>query len=454
MSNQTESPSADIVERARATVRSTFTDSELCRMVDKNGVDATVDRILATNGNDLLAEKSDGDVVQSVRAAVNAAVTTWAGKDDARSYPRPPTRVGSRVTDKTTKTTYRTGAGRELVEAADSLPPAVVSEIREAVMTLETGRTADVTRRELEAAVDFLDSSPVSQRVVDRFYSAVDLPDLLGPSGPDVEPRARRMRRSDTDTPDKNLTKDYTLRSGLTWTEQITVREVRRDEGIVVMQEEMAGSKWEETVEKVTASLRALEEREHDWMYHLVAGEYPNLTAQEVHEMLHNAAGLPSHEITSKHDPADTTDRKAVEDGYTLREGLSWTEGVVVLSDNPDTGKVVMKDTLTGMTWTESREKIQEKLDMLEGENHEWLYELVSGEYPTLDAEDAERTLHREARIIDNREETDTQADAGMVDEPDGAKRASRTVIVAEKEAAPVDMTLREREDGLYEYEV
>ena len=86
--------------------------------------------------------------------------------------------------------------------------------------------------------------------------------------------------------------KEYELREGLSWTERVMVTDIDEDEGVVTMVDTEGPSEWEEDIEDVEAKLKTIEAVDHDWMYELIAGEYASLDEEEVHEALHDAAGL------------------------------------------------------------------------------------------------------------------------------------------------------------------
>jgi hypothetical protein len=93
-------------------------------------------------------------------------------------------------------------------------------------------------------------------------------------------------------TPNKSVGKEYELREGLTWTENVMVTDIDEESGMVTMVDTEGASEWQEPIDEVEAKLESLETREHDWMYELIAGEYASLEEDEVHEVLHEAAGI------------------------------------------------------------------------------------------------------------------------------------------------------------------
>ncbi len=98
---------------------------------------------------------------------------------------------------------------------------------------------------------------------------------------------------SGRETTSYDFDKQEEVTEGLTWNEHVMVVDVDREEGMATLVDTEGSSEWEEPLESVEAKLEQLEANEdHEWMYELVAGEYPSLEAEDVMEMVHDAAGI------------------------------------------------------------------------------------------------------------------------------------------------------------------
>jgi len=98
---------------------------------------------------------------------------------------------------------------------------------------------------------------------------------------------------SGRETTSYDFDKQEEVTEGLTWNEHVMVVDVDREEGMATLVDTEGSSEWEESLESVEAKLAQLEaNRDHEWMYELVAGEYPELSAEDVMEMVHDAAGV------------------------------------------------------------------------------------------------------------------------------------------------------------------
>lgn len=111
--------------------------------------------------------------------------------------------------------------------------------------------------------------------------------------------------------------KDYELREGLSWTEEVMVTEIDEETGMVEMTDTLTGSEWQEEVEDVEAKLEVLESKDHEWLYDMVAGEYASLEDEDVHEVLHEAAGIDKGVRLDWQERLDK-DEDPCWDGYTM----------------------------------------------------------------------------------------------------------------------------------------
>jgi len=148
--------------------------------------------------------------------------------------------------------------------------------------------------------------------------------------------------------------------------------------------EEVPNCVPEEDAENYEASVK-----EDDDIRELAAeiGDEYNLRPGEVMDMLEQAG----------EDPDKSVAEKQVE----VQEGLSWSEEVEIVEVDEENGMVRMRDRLTGSEWNEDMADVQEKLDMLEDRDHEWLYDLVSEQYATMEPQDVSDLLHDAEGIPD-----------------------------------------------------
>ena len=108
----------------------------------------------------------------------------------------------------------------------------------------------------------------------------------------DVSEKYESQEDDGKEDKNKSLNKEYELEEGLTWTERVMVTDIDEESGMVTMVDTEGPSEWQDDMDDVEAKLEQLETREHDWMYELIAGEYASLEENEVHDVLHDAAGL------------------------------------------------------------------------------------------------------------------------------------------------------------------
>jgi hypothetical protein len=209
------------------------------------------------------------------------------------------------------------------------------SEVPDEYMhTVSTGRTSDVIYYEPEERGS---GSSRSGSVVDDLAGAVR--DLLEDDGdrlrdevglgedPDreqmeeiaeelMEEQAELMRAKMS----KFLAKEFELDEGLTWTEQVEVVDVDMQDEEVTMRDTLNESEWVETIEQIEEKLEMLADRDHEWLYQLVADDYANMQPQDVHETLHQAAGLETEQIEAEDESGRTVvvaEKADVPDQYT-----------------------------------------------------------------------------------------------------------------------------------------
>lgn len=96
--------------------------------------------------------------------------------------------------------------------------------------------------------------------------------------------------------------------------------------------------------------------------------------------------------------PEETGREKA--DAEDVDVGLNWDSSVEVTEVDGDT--VMMEESLTGSTWQEDRENVADYLEEIEERDHEYLYDMIAGQYSDLDAEDAEDILHGSSSVDDS----------------------------------------------------
>lgn len=187
--------------------------------------------------------------------------------------------------------------------------------------TVQTGSRPDVLYYETEESNDSSRAGSVVEDLAGavREYLEDDtdrLRDEIGlgedPEREDMEELAEELMEEQAELVrakmSKFLAKEFELDEGLTWTEQVEVVDVDMQDEEVTMQDTLNESQWTETIQEVEEKLEMLADREHEWLYQLVADDYANMQPQDVHETLHQAAGLETEQIEAE----DTSERSIV----------------------------------------------------------------------------------------------------------------------------------------------
>lgn len=123
-----------------------------------------------------------------------------------------------------------------------------------------------------------------------------------------------------------------------------------------------------------------------------------------------------------------------------IREGLTWQETVRIDEVDMDEGEVTMMDQLSGSTWVEDVEDVENKLELLPEQDHDWVYELVAGHYAEMEPEDVHEVLHEEVGM-----EVDRQDVAA------GENKAQRVYVGKESEV-PAGHEVHKEDGNIFYY--
>jgi len=123
-----------------------------------------------------------------------------------------------------------------------------------------------------------------------------------------------------------------------------------------------------------------------------------------------------------------------------IREGLTWQETVRIDEVDMDEGEVTMMDHLSGSTWVEDVEDVENKLELLPEQDHDWVYDLVAGHYAEMEPEDVHEVLHEAVGM-----EVDRQDVAA------GESKAQRVYVGKESEV-PAGHDVHKEDGNIFYY--
>ena len=120
-------------------------------------------------------------------------------------------------------------------------------------------------------------------------------------------------------------------------------------------------------------------------------------------------------------------------------EGYTWSEMVEIVDVDEENGEVTMEDHITQSQWTETMEEAEQKLESVRSRAHDLIYDIVAGQYFTLDPEEVQTLLH-DAEGIDS--------DGNMIE-----NMHIQRIYVADEEQVPDAYDVQEDENGDLYYE-
>lgn len=137
----------------------------------------------------------------------------------------------------------------------------------------------------------------------------------------------------------------------------------------------------------------------------------------------------------------DTEDMSDFGKQAEVEEGLTWSETVRIDEVDRDEGEVTMMDHLSGSTWVEDIEDVENKLELLPEQEHNWVYDLVAGHYAEMEPEDVHEVLHEAVGM-----EVDRQDVAA------GESKDKRRVYVGKESEVPSGHDVHKEDGDIFYY--
>lgn len=95
---------------------------------------------------------------------------------------------------------------------------------------------------------------------------------------------------------------------GLTWGEIVEIVEVNEDVGTVTMMDQATESTWQESIAEVEDKIEEIIDNEHDYVYEIVARQYPDLQEDEIQDLLHSSDDIVSGEQQEQEEQVEDVD--------------------------------------------------------------------------------------------------------------------------------------------------